>query len=218
MSSIEQLKHLAQSVGVIPTLVIDDLNHAVPLARALNEGGLSVLEITLRTPVALQAIQHIREALPSLMVGAGTVCDVDAAAAACDAGAQFLVSPGYSAALGSYCRKQQQMLIPGVATASEIMAALADGHDFLKAFPAAVIGGTRWLQAMRGPFPAAQFCATGGISNNEVADYLSQANVLCVGGSWMTPADAVKNKNWSHITALARAACQARNSVRHAPT
>ena len=110
------------------------------------------------------------------------------------------------------------MLIPGVATASEIMAALADGHDFLKAFPAAVIGGTRWLQAMRGPFPAAQFCATGGISNNEVADYLSQANVLCVGGSWMTPADAVKNKNWSHITALARAACQARNSVRRAST
>lgn len=209
MLSTEQLKHLTQSVGVIPTLVIDDVHDAIPLAQALSDGGLSVLEITLRTPVALQAIQQIRQALPALTIGAGTVCDADAAAAARDAGAQFLVCPGYSTALGGYCRAHQLLLMPGVATASEVMNALADGYDFLKAFPAAVIGGTRWLQAMHGPFPAAQFCATGGITTKEVADYLSQANVLCVGGSWMTPRDAVQEKNWTQITALARAAHEA---------
>lgn len=216
MSSSEQLTQLAHSAGVIPTLVIDDVDDAIPLAQALSDGGLSVLEVTLRTPVALQAIQRMRHTFPALTVGAGTVCDVETAAAARNAGAQFLVSPGYTAALGAYCRAQQLMLIPGVATASEIMTALDDGYLFLKAFPATVIGGTRWLQAMHGPFPQACFCPTGGISAAELSDYLSLPNVLCVGGSWMTPSDAVQGKHWSQITALASDACKARDIIRDA--
>jgi 2-dehydro-3-deoxyphosphogluconate aldolase/(4S)-4-hydroxy-2-oxoglutarate aldolase len=178
----------------------------------LHDGGLTVLEVTLRTPVALQAIQQIRQALPDLFVGAGTVLDTRAAQDAHDAGAQFLVSPGYTTALGDYCRSKQIALMPGVATASEIMAALADGYDFLKCFPAAALGGTRWLDAMRGPFPDARFCPTGGISAADAGSYLSLSNVLCVGGSWVTPADAIRAKDWAHITALARQAYEVRAS------
>ena len=211
MSASEQLKKIVSDCGVIPTLVIEDLNSAVPLAQALYDGGLNVLEVTLRTPVALQAIQQIRQALPDVVVGAGTVCDASAASAAHDVGAQFLVSPGYAPTLGDYCRSKQIALLPGVATASEIMAALADGYDFLKCFPAAVLGGTRWLEAMRGPFPDVRFCPTGGISAADAHTYLSLPNVLCIGGSWMTPAAAVRAKDWTQITSLARQALEARN-------
>jgi len=212
MSASGQLIHKASRCGVIPTLVIEDVSNAIPLAQALHDGGLTVLEITLRTPVALQAIQQIRQALPDLFVGAGTVLDVRAAEAAQNVGAQFLVSPGYTAALGDYCRSKHIALMPGVATASEIMAALADGYDFLKCFPAAVLGGARWLDAMRGPFPDVRFCPTGGISAADAGSYLSLPNVLCVGGSWVTPAAAVREKDWAHITTLARQAYDARNS------
>ena len=211
MSASDELTQRASGCGVIPTLVIEDVNNAVPLAQALRDGGLTVLEITLRTPVALQAIQQIRQALPDLWVGAGTVLDERAAEAAHAAGAQFLVSPGYTTALGDYCRSKQIALMPGVATASEIMAALADGYDFLKCFPAAVLGGTRWLEAMRGPFPDVRFCPTGGISAADAHTYLSLPNVLCIGGSWMTPAAAVRAKDWPQITSLARQALEARN-------
>jgi len=214
MSSSEQFMHLAHSVGVIPTLVIDDLEDAIPVAQALSDGGLSVLEVTLRTPVALQAIQCIRQTFPALTVGAGTVCNVDTAAAARDAGAQFLVSPGYNSVLGAYCRAQQLTLIPGVATASEVMTVLTDGYLFLKAFPATVIGGTRWLQAMHGPFPHVRFCPTGGIGATELSGYLSLPNVVCVGGSWVVPANAMQDKHWAQITELARDACKARDSAR----
>ena len=213
MSASDQLILRASASGVIPTLVIEDINSAVPLAQALHDGGLTVLEITLRTPVALQAIQQIRQALPDLWVGAGTVLDERAAEAAHAAGAQFLVSPGYTTALGDYCRSKQIALMPGVASASEIMAALADGYDFLKCFPAAVLGGARWLDAMRGPFPDVRFCPTGGISAVDARAYLSLPNVLCIGGSWVTPAAAVHAKDWTHITALARQACEARDST-----
>jgi 2-dehydro-3-deoxyphosphogluconate aldolase/(4S)-4-hydroxy-2-oxoglutarate aldolase len=213
MSASDQLIHKASRCGVIPTLVIEDVSNAIPLAQALHDGGLTVLEITLRTPVALQAIQQIRQALPDLFVGAGTVLDARAAEAAQDAGAQFLVSPGYTAALGDYCRSKHIALMPGVATASEIMAALADGYDFLKCFPAAVLGGARWLDAMRGPFPDVRFCPTGGISAADAGSYLSLPNVLCVGGSWVTPAAAVREKDWAHITTLARQAYAARVST-----
>ena len=211
MSASEQLKKIVSNCGVIPTLVIEDINSAIPLAEALHDGGLTVLEITLRTPVALPAIQQIRQALPDLFVGAGTVLDERAAQDAHDAGAQFLVSPGYTTALGDFCRSKQIALMPGVATASEIMAALADGYDFLKCFPAAVLGGTRWLEAMRGPFPDVRFCPTGGISAADAHTYLSLPNVLCIGGSWMTPAAAVRAKDWTQITSLARQALEARN-------
>jgi len=212
MSASDQLIHKASRCGVIPTLVIEDVSNAIPLAQALHDGGLTVLEITLRTPVALQAIQQIRQALPDLFVGAGTVLDVRAAEAAQNVGAQFLVSPGYTAALGDYCRSKHIALMPGVATASEIMAALADGYDFLKCFPAAALGGARWLDAIRGPFPDVRFCPTGGISAADAGSYLSLPNVLCVGGSWVTPAAAVREKDWAHITTLARQAYDARNS------
>jgi len=188
------------------------LNSAVPLAQALYDGGLNVLEVTLRTPVALQAIQQIRQALPDVVVGAGTVCDASAASAAHDVGAQFLVSPGYATNLGDYCRSKQIALLPGVATASEIMAALADGYDFLKCFPAAALGGTRWLDAIRGPFPDVRFCPTGGISAADAGSYLALPNVLCVGGSWITPAAAIRAQDWVRITTLARQAYEARNS------
>jgi 2-dehydro-3-deoxyphosphogluconate aldolase/(4S)-4-hydroxy-2-oxoglutarate aldolase len=211
MSASDALIQRASGCGVIPTLVIEDVNNAVPLAQALRDGGLTVLEITLRTPVALQAIQQIRQALPDLWVGAGTVLDERAAEAAHAAGAQFLVSPGYTTALGDYCRSKQIALMPGVATASEIMAALADSYDFLKCFPAAVLGGTRWLEAMRGPFPDVSFCPTGGISAVDARAYLSLPNVLCIGGSWVTPAAAVREKDWGKITTLARQAFEARN-------
>jgi 2-dehydro-3-deoxyphosphogluconate aldolase/(4S)-4-hydroxy-2-oxoglutarate aldolase len=212
MSASDQLILRASASGVIPTLVIEDINSAVPLAQALHDGGLTVLEVTLRTPVALQAIQQIRQALPDLFVGAGTVLDTRAAQDAHDAGAQFLVSPGYTASLGDYCRSKQIALMPGVATASEIMAALADGYDFLKCFPAAALGGARWLDAIRGPFPDARFCPTGGISAADAGSYLSLSNVLCVGGSWVTPADAIRAKDWAHITSLARQAYEVRAS------
>ena len=212
MSASNQLILRASTCGVIPTLVIEDINSAVPLAQALHDGGLTVLEVTLRTPVALQAIQQIRQALPDLFVGAGTVLDTRAAQDAHDAGAQFLVSPGYTAALGDYCHSKQIALMPGVATASEIMAALADGYDFLKCFPAAALGGTRWLDAMRGPFADVRFCPTGGINAADAGSYLSLSNVLCVGGSWVTPAAAVREKDWAHITALARQAYEVRAS------
>jgi 2-dehydro-3-deoxyphosphogluconate aldolase/(4S)-4-hydroxy-2-oxoglutarate aldolase len=212
MSARDQLILRASASGVIPTLVIEDINSAVPLAQALHDGGLTVLEVTLRTPVALQAIQQIRQALPDLFVGAGTVLDTRAAQDAHDAGAQFLVSPGYTAALGDYCHSKQIALMPGVATASEIMAALADGYDFLKCFPAAALGGTRWLDAMRGPFADVRFCPTGGISAADAGSYLSLSNVMCVGGSWVTPADAIRAKDWAHITSLARQAYEVRAS------
>ena len=212
MSASDQLILRASASGVIPTLVIEDINSAVPLAQALHDGGLTVLEVTLRTPVALQAIQQIRQALPDLFVGAGTVLDTRAAQDAHDAGAQFLVSPGYTAALGDYCHSKQIALMPGVATASEIMAALADGYDFLKCFPAAALGGTRWLDAMRGPFADVRFCPTGGINAADASSYLALPNVLCVGGSWVTPADAIRAKDWAHITSLARQAYEVRAS------
>jgi len=211
MSASDQLIHKASTCGVIPTLVIEDLHSAVPLAQALRDGGLTVLEITLRTPVALQAIQQIRQALPDLFVGAGTVLDVGAAEAAQDAGAQFLVSPGYTAALGDYCRSKDIALMPCVATASEIMAVLNDGYDFLKCFPAAALGGVRWLDAMRGPFANIRFCPTGGISAADAANYLSLPNVPCVGGSWVAPAAALSAKDWAKITTLARQAHEARD-------
>ena len=211
MSASEQLKKIVSNCGVIPTLVIEDINSAIPLAEALHDGGLNVLEVTLRTPVALQAIQQIRQALPDVVVGAGTVCDESAALAAHDVGAQFLVSPGYATNLGDYCRSKQIALLPGVATASEIMAALADGYDFLKCFPAAALGGTRWLDAIRGPFPDVRFCPTGGISAADAGSYLALPNVLCVGGSWITPAAAIRAQDWVRITTLARQAYEARS-------
>ena len=188
---------------VIPVIVIDRAEDAVPLARALVAGGVRVLEVTLRTPVALQCIEAMARAVPDVIVGAGTVRSAADAQAAKNAGAQFVVSPGYSGALGQACRAIDMPLLPGVATSSEVMQASADGHGFLKFFPAAAAGGLALLRAWVGPFGDVLFCPTGGITAETAPSYLALPNVTACGGSWLTPADALAAGDWPRITALA---------------
>ena len=190
---------------VIPVIVIQRLQDAVPLAQALVDGGVRVLEVTLRTPVALAAIAAIARAVPQAIVGAGTVRSAADARAAKDAGCAFAVSPGYTAELGAACRAAGLPLLPGVATASEVMAAQADGLQFLKFFPATAAGGIPMLKALAGPFPDVVFCPTGGITAETAAQFLALPNVKVCGGSWLTPQDAVLAADWARITQLARA-------------
>jgi len=197
---------LASHGPVIPVIVIQRLQDAVPLAQALVAGGVRVLEVTMRTPVALAAIEAIARAVPEAIVGAGTIRSAADARAAKDAGSLFGVSPGYTAAVGAACRAAGLPLLPGVATASEVMAAQADGLGFLKFFPATAAGGIPMLKALAGPFPDVSFCPTGGITPETAPQFLALANVRVCGGSWLTPADAVAAGDWSRITELARAA------------
>ncbi len=190
---------------VIPVIVIDRLEDAVPLAQALVAGGVKVLEVTLRTPVALDAIRAMAQ-VPGAIVGAGTIRSAADARAAKAAGAVFGVSPGYTAEVGAACREVGLSLLPGVATASEVMAAQADGLYFLKFFPATAAGGIPLLKALAGPFPDVVFCPTGGISLQTASDFLGLPNVKVCGGSWLTPADAVKAGDWARITRLAQEA------------
>jgi 2-dehydro-3-deoxyphosphogluconate aldolase / (4S)-4-hydroxy-2-oxoglutarate aldolase len=187
---------------VIPVIVIERLEDAVPLAQALVAGGVKVLEVTLRTPVALDAIRAMSQ-VEGAIVGAGTIRSADDARAAHAAGAVFGVSPGYTAEVGAACREVGLPLLPGVATASEVMAAQADGLNFLKFFPATAAGGIPMLKALAGPFPDVVFCPTGGISLATAPDFLALPNVKVCGGSWLTPADAVNAGDWARITALA---------------
>lgn len=191
---------------VIPVIVIQQPEDAVPMARALVAGGVKVLEVTLRTPVALRCIEAIVAQVPDAIVGAGTIRSVADAQAAKDAGCRFGVSPGYSHDIGTYCRNVGLPLLPGVASASEVMAANADGFDFLKFFPATAAGGIPMLKALAGPFPDVVFCPTGGITVETAPQFLALTNVKVCGGSWLTPADAVAAKDWGRITALAREA------------
>lgn len=197
---------LASHGPVIPVIVVQRLEQAVPLARALVEGGVKVLEVTLRTPVALAAIEAIARAVPEAVVGAGTLRLPADARAARDAGSVFAVSPGYTAALGAACREAGLPLLPGVATGSEVMAAMADGLRFLKFFPAVQAGGIPMLKALAGPFPDIAFCPTGGITPETAPQFLALPNVKVCGGSWLTPADAVEQGDWARITRLAREA------------
>ncbi len=199
-------RSLASHGPVIPVIVIQRLEQAVPLARALVEGGVKVLEVTLRTPVALAAIEAIARAVPEAVVGAGTLRLPADARAARDAGSVFAVSPGYTAELGAACRAAGLPLLPGVATGSEVMAAMADGLDFLKFFPAVQAGGIPMLKALAGPFPDIAFCPTGGITPETAPQFLALPNVKVCGGSWLTPADAVEAGDWARITRLAREA------------
>ncbi|MCW5636138.1 MAG: bifunctional 4-hydroxy-2-oxoglutarate aldolase/2-dehydro-3-deoxy-phosphogluconate aldolase [Rubrivivax sp.] len=197
---------LARHGPVIPVIVIEEIAQAVPLAEALVAGGVKVLEVTLRTPVALAAIEAMARAVPEAVVGAGTLrCAADAHAAR-DAGARFGVSPGYTREVGAACREAGLPLLPGVATAGEVMAASADGFSFLKFFPAGAAGGVPMLKALAGPFPDIGFCPTGGISAETAPQYLALPNVHVVGGSWLTPADTLRAGDWARITQLARAA------------
>ena len=195
---------------VIPVIVIRRVEDAVPLAEALLAGGVRVLEVTLRTPVALQAIQAIARALPEAIVGAGTIRSVADAEAAKDAGCLFGVSPGYDSDIGHACRNMGLPLLPGVATASEVMAANADGYTFLKFFPATAAGGIPMLKGLHGPFGDVVFCPTGGITVETAPQFLALPNVAVCGGSWLTPQDAVDAKDWGRITQLAREAASLR--------
>jgi 2-dehydro-3-deoxyphosphogluconate aldolase/(4S)-4-hydroxy-2-oxoglutarate aldolase len=201
---------LASYGPVIPVIVIERLEDAVPLAQALVDGGVKVLEITLRTPIALQCMEAIARDVPAAIVGAGTVRNVVDAHAAKSAGCQFAVSPGYLSAVGQACKEIGLPLLPGVATGSEVMQANADGYSFLKFFPATAAGGIPMLKALAGPFPDVSFCPTGGITIDTAPQFLALPNVLVCGGSWLTPADAVAGKDWARITKLAREATRLR--------
>lgn len=194
---------LASYGPVIPVIVIQRLQDAVPLAEALVAGGVKVLEVTLRTPVALQAMEAMARAVPQAIVGAGTLRTVADVKAARDAGCQFGVSPGYTDAIGAACREQGLPLLPGVSTASEVMQANAAGYSFLKLFPAVAVGGVNLLKALAGPFPDVAFCPTGGISLATAPQFLNLPNVKVCGGSWLTPQDAVDAGDWARITRLA---------------
>ena len=193
---------------VIPVIVLHEVQHAVPMARALVAGGIRMLEVTLRTPQALACMEAIAREVPEAVVGAGTVRSSADVQAAANAGARFAVSPGYTSALGDACKALGLPLLPGVATGSEIMMAQADGLQALKFFPALQAGGLAMLKAWQGPFGDVQFCPTGGIQPGNAADFLALSNVACVGGSWLVPADALAQGDWGRITALAREAVQ----------
>ncbi|MBA4217235.1 MAG: bifunctional 4-hydroxy-2-oxoglutarate aldolase/2-dehydro-3-deoxy-phosphogluconate aldolase [Proteobacteria bacterium] len=193
---------LASHGPVIPVIVIQRLEDAVPLAEALVAGGVKVLEVTLRTPVALQAIEAMAK-VPGAIVGAGTLRSPQDVINAKNAGCQFGVSPGFTEAIGAACREQGLPLLPGVSTASEVMQANAAGYGFLKLFPAVAVGGVNLLKALAGPFPDVAFCPTGGISLETAPQFLQLPNVRVCGGSWLTPQDAVDAKDWARITRLA---------------
>jgi len=202
MNPIELVSH----GPVIPVIVIQRVADAVPMARALVAGGVRVLEVTLRTPVALECMRLIAREVPEAIVGAGTIRTVADAEAALAAGCRFGVSPGYSPAIGRACRDIGLPLLPGVATSSEVMMAGDDGYQFLKFFPATAAGGIPLLKAFAGPFADVAFCPTGGITVDTAPQFLALPNVKVCGGSWLTPQDAVDAGDWARITQLAAAA------------
>ncbi|MCQ9325475.1 bifunctional 4-hydroxy-2-oxoglutarate aldolase/2-dehydro-3-deoxy-phosphogluconate aldolase [Neisseria dentiae] len=192
--------------AVVPVMAIDDINTAVDLAHALVEGGIPTLEITLRTEHGLKAIELIKKEVKGAIVGAGTVTNPDQLKAVEDAGAVFAISPGLHESLAKASHNSGIPLIPGVATPGEVQLALEHGIDTLKLFPAEVVGGKAMLKALYGPYAHVRFCPTGGITLESAPEYLKLPNVLCVGGTWLTPKEAVQNKDWATITRLAKEA------------
>lgn len=201
-------RSLLDLAPVVPVVVLDSVDHAVPVARALVAGGVPVVELTLRTPVALEAIRAIADEVPEITVGAGTVTDPAQVDAAAEAGAQFLVSPGTSPGLLSAMLGTGLPFLPGVATVSEVMGVLRAGVTEMKLFPAEAIGGRALLAAIAGPLPQARFCPTGGITAESAPAYLALGNVGCVGGSWLTPADALAAGDWDRVRRLAAGAAR----------
>lgn len=193
---------------VIPVIVLHDVKDAVPLARALVAGGIRMLEVTLRTREALECIEIIAKEVPEAVPGAGTIRSAADAQASALAGARFGVSPGYTRSVGKACHDLGLPLLPGVATGSEIMLAQGDGFTELKFFPAVQAGGLAMLKAWQGPFGDVKFCPTGGVTAANAHEFLSLANVACVGGSWIVPTDAIAAGDWGRIEALAREASQ----------
>lgn len=204
------LLDIMRASPVIPVIAIDNIDHAVPLARALVAGGIRVLEVTLRTVHGLPAIRAMAEQVPDAIVGVGTLTQPDEFAAARDAGAVFGVSPGLTPSLISAAKASGLPLLPGVMSPSEVMAAREAGFRQLKLFPAVPAWGIGMLNAIAGPLPDVTFCPTGGISQETASQFLACKNVACVGGSWLTPKDAMQAGDWARITELARAASRLR--------
>jgi len=202
-SPSERPVSLLDVVPVLPVVVVERREDAVPIARALVAGGLPAIELTLRTPAALDAIRAISDEVPEILVGAGTVVSPGQAKEARDAGARFLVSPGSTPTLLAAMTETGLPFLPGTSTVSEVLAALELGLTELKFFPAEASGGTAYLRAIAAPVPDARFCPTGGITPASAPDYLALPNVGCVGGSWLTPPDVVRRGDWAAITALA---------------
>ena len=203
-----KLKEYLSISSVIPVVVIDNIEDALPLASALVEGGVKVIEITLRTDCALNAIKLITEKIPDICVGAGTVNSVAAIQDSIKSGAKFLVSPGATKTLLDAAHYHDIPLLPGAVTPSEAMNLKEQGYQFLKFFPAEAAGGTQMLKSIAGPLPDITFCPTGGINNENMKDYLKIKNVICVGSSWIAESDLIKTQNWSEITRRAREVSQ----------
>ncbi len=189
---------------VVPVIVVNQPEHAVPMAKALVAGGIRVLEVTLRTPVAMDALRAIIREVPEAIVGAGTVINTQQLKEVTDAGAQFVISPGLTESLLRAATEGPVPLIPGISTVSELMMGIDHGLREFKFFPAEANGGVRALSALAGPFPQVRFCPTGGISPANYRDYLALKSVLCIGGSWLVPDDALQQGDWARITQLAR--------------
>ncbi len=197
---------ILQISPIIPVVVIEDLNDAVPLAQSLIEGGIPIIEVTLRSSCALEAIELIAKNVPKMRVGAGTILNSTQLEQAQNRGAEFLISPGLTPSLLEHAKKKDMPLIPGVSSSSEVMQALELGYHALKFFPAEYCGGVKLLNAFNGPFKGVKFCPTGGISADNMRSYLNLENVLCVGGSWLTPKDLIQNKEWDKITEICKQA------------
>jgi 2-dehydro-3-deoxyphosphogluconate aldolase/(4S)-4-hydroxy-2-oxoglutarate aldolase len=205
-----QIEPILRLSPVLPVVVIEEAEVAPELARAFVRGGIRVVEITLRTPAALAAIETIARTVPEIAVGAGTVLSVDDLRAAASAGATFAISPGATPALLSAAASGPIPYLPGVATASELMEGLACGYRCFKFFPAGSAGGPAMLKAFAGPFPQARFCPTGGITQESIKSYLELSNVICAGGSWLSPPEAMAARDWKRIEALASRAAASR--------
>ncbi|WP_231210457.1 bifunctional 4-hydroxy-2-oxoglutarate aldolase/2-dehydro-3-deoxy-phosphogluconate aldolase [Helicobacter pylori] len=202
----DKIIEVLQISPIIPVVVIEDIKDAVPLAQSLVEGGIPIIEVTLRSSCALEAIELIAKNVPKMRVGAGTILNPTQLEQAQNRGAEFLISPGLTIKLLEHAKKKTMPLIPGVSSSSEVMQALELGYHALKFFPAEYCGGVKLLNAFNGPFKGVKFCPTGGISADNMRSYLNLENVLCVGGSWLTPKNLIQNKEWDKITEICKRA------------
>ncbi|MGL2361981.1 bifunctional 4-hydroxy-2-oxoglutarate aldolase/2-dehydro-3-deoxy-phosphogluconate aldolase [Helicobacter pylori] len=202
----DKIIEVLQISPIVPVVVIENIKDAVPLAQSLIEGGIPIIEVTLRSSCALEAIELIAKNVPKMRVGAGTILNLTQLEQAQNRGAEFLISPGLTIKLLEHAKKKDMPLIPGVSSSSEVMQALELGYSALKFFPAEYCGGVKLLNAFNGPFKGVKFCPTGGISADNMRSYLNLENVLCVGGSWLTPKDLIQNKEWDKITEICKRA------------
>ncbi|RKV62309.1 bifunctional 4-hydroxy-2-oxoglutarate aldolase/2-dehydro-3-deoxy-phosphogluconate aldolase [Helicobacter pylori] len=202
----DKIIEVLQISPIVPVVVIENIKDAVPLAQSLIEGGIPIIEVTLRSNCALEAIELIAKNVPKMHVGAGTILNLAQLEQAQNRGAEFLISPGLTPSILEYAKKKDMPLIPGVSSSSEVMQALELGYNALKFFPAEYCGGVKLLNAFNGPFKGVKFCPTGGISVDNMRSYLALENVVCVGGSWLTPKNLIQNKEWDKITEICKRA------------